>query len=78
MLAKPRATGYALLIEAGLALASELDLEAVLQRIVELAMEITDARYGALGVLSASPAIEGFITNGIAPRTRAAIGDTRG
>ena len=42
---------YALLIEAGLALASELDLEAVLERIVELAVEITDARYGALGVL---------------------------
>ena len=40
-----------MLIEAGLALASELDLDAVLDRIVELAVAITGARYGALGVL---------------------------
>ena len=60
---------YALLIDAGLALASELDLEAVLERIVELAIEITDARYGALGVLGEStPRIERFITKGITRR----------
>ena len=41
-----------LLIEAGLTLASELSLDEVLQRIVELAVEITGARYGALGVLT--------------------------
>ena len=45
-----------MLIEAGLALASELDLDAVLQRIVELAVEITGARYGALGVLAPTTA----------------------
>src|SRR5207244_3437465 len=39
------------LIEAGMALASELSLPALLQRIVELAAEITGARYGALGVV---------------------------
>ncbi|MBI4260065.1 MAG: hypothetical protein HY658_05820, partial [Actinobacteria bacterium] len=39
------------LLEAGLALSSELSLPAVLQRIVELAAEIADARYGALGVI---------------------------
>ena len=66
---------YALLIDAGLALASELDLEAVLERIVELAIEITDARYGALGVLGEStPRIERFITKGISDEDRAAIG----
>ena len=66
---------YALLIDAGLALASELDLEAVLERIVELAIEITDARYGALGVLGEStPRIERFITKGISDQDRAAIG----
>ena len=65
----------ALLIEAGLALASELDLEAVLERIVELAIEITGARYGALGVLGESaPRIERFITKGISDEDRAAIG----
>ena len=39
------------LIQAGLVLASELSLSAVLQRIIELAAEITGARYGALGVV---------------------------
>jgi signal transduction histidine kinase len=64
-----------LLIDAGLALASELDLEAVLERIVELAIEITGARYGALGVLGEStPRIERFITKGISDEDRAAIG----
>ncbi|HWO44493.1 MAG TPA: hypothetical protein VNO87_02720 [Methylomirabilota bacterium] len=39
------------LLEAGLTLASELSLPVVLQRIVDLAAQITDARYGALGVI---------------------------
>src|SRR5205809_7979191 len=42
---------YAALVEAGLALSSEIELPAVLQRIVELAVQITEARYGARGVL---------------------------
>ncbi|HJS27526.1 MAG TPA: GAF domain-containing sensor histidine kinase [Actinomycetota bacterium] len=64
------------LIEAGMALASERSLEVVLQRIVELAVELTDARYGALGVLTPdSRSIEEFITVGITPEQRAAIGD---
>ena len=57
-------------------LASELSLDAVLQRIVELAVQITDARYGALGVLTPDRrAIEEFITVGVTPEERAAIGD---
>jgi signal transduction histidine kinase len=65
----------ALLIEAGLALASELDLDAVLERIVELAVEITGAHYGALGVLGEdTPRIERFITTGVDDEQRAAIG----
>jgi signal transduction histidine kinase len=64
-----------LLIEAGLALASELSLGAVLQRIVELAVDITGARYGALGVLGDDGRIEEFITEGITPEERVAIGD---
>ena len=63
------------LIEAGLTLASELDLDAVLERIVELAVEITDARYGALGVLGeGGSSIERFITYGVTDEERAAIG----
>jgi signal transduction histidine kinase len=64
------------LIEAGMALASELSLDAVLLRIVELAVELTDARYGALGVLTPDGrSIEEFITVGITPDERAALGD---
>ncbi len=63
------------LIRSGLALASELGLEAVLQRIVELAAEITGARYGALGVLGTDGRIAEFVTTGISDDRRAAIGD---
>ena len=64
-----------MLIEAGLTLSAELDLEAVLRRIVELACDITGATYGALGVLGDDRRIERFITTGISPEARAAIGD---
>jgi signal transduction histidine kinase len=64
------------LIEAGMALASELSLDAVLERIVELAVDLTGARYGALGVLTPDGrSIEEFITVGITPEERAAMGD---
>jgi signal transduction histidine kinase len=62
------------LLEAGLALASELSTPAVLQRIVDLAAEITGARYGALGVLGTSGSLIDFITTGVSPHERAAIG----
>jgi signal transduction histidine kinase len=64
------------LIEAGMILASELSLDAVLLRIVELAVDVTGARYGALGVLTPEGReIEEFITVGITPEERAALGD---
>ncbi len=56
-------------------LGSELDLDAVLQRIVELAVQITGARYGALGVLNEDgETIERFVTEGVSDEVRAAIG----
>jgi signal transduction histidine kinase len=64
-----------MLIEAGLTLSAELDLDTVLRRIVELACDITGATYGALGVLAEDRRIERFITTGISPEARAAIGD---
>ena len=64
----------AALVEAGLALASELSLDAVLQRIVELAVEITGARYGALGVLGPDGRITDFLTTGLSGEERARIG----
>jgi signal transduction histidine kinase len=71
-----RGDGDRRLIEAGMVLASELALDAVLQRIVELAVDLTDARYGALGVLTQDGSrIEDFITVGITDEERARLGD---
>lgn len=58
-----------------MALAAELDLDSVLQRIVELAVELTGATYGALGVLDQDDTIREFITTGVTAEQRAAIGD---
>jgi signal transduction histidine kinase len=64
------------LIEAGMVLAAELSLDAVLRRIVEIAVDLTDATYGALGVLTHDGrAIEEFVTVGLSDEERAAIGD---
>ena len=62
------------LIQAGLVLASELSLPAVLQKITELACEVADARYGTLGVLGQDGRLRDFITSGITERERRAIG----
>lgn len=63
------------LIESGLALSAELTLSTVLQRIVELAADITGARYGALGVIGPDGRLSEFFTTGIDPEVREAIGD---
>ncbi len=64
------------LIEAGIALASELSLDAVLQKLVDTAAELTGARYGALGVLdSAGRRLEQFVTTGVDAVTFERIGD---
>jgi signal transduction histidine kinase len=64
------------LLDAGVALTSELSLEALLQRLVETAAELTEARYAAIGVIDPSGTeLERFVTTGIDPQTHAAIGD---
>jgi len=63
------------LIESGLILSSELSLGAVLQRIIELAVEITGATYGALGVIGPDGRLDRFVTTGIDDHVREAIGD---
>jgi signal transduction histidine kinase len=64
------------LVEAGIALTSELSLDAVLQRLVEIAADLTEARYVALGVLDpGGEFLERFITTGVDEETRRAIGD---
>jgi signal transduction histidine kinase len=62
------------LIQAALAVSSELSLEVVLQRIIEIAAEITGARYGALGVIGPGGVLTEFITTGLTREERAAIG----
>jgi len=62
------------LLESALILASDLSLPTVLQRIIDLAVKLTDARYGALGVLGPDGRIREFITTGITPEERQAIG----
>jgi len=63
------------LLDAILVVGSELDLTSVLGRIVEAAVQLVDARYGALGVVDeAGTGLAQFITVGIDDLGRAAIG----
>ena len=64
------------LVEAGIAITSELSLDAVLQTLIRIAAELTEARYSALGVIDRSgQALDRFVTYGIDDATRATIGD---
>jgi len=64
------------LLEAGIALTSELSLDAVLQKLVETAATLTGARYAALGVIDpAGQMLERFLTHGVDPEAHAAIGE---
>lgn len=65
-----------LLVEAGIALSSELSLDALLQRIVETAARLTEAQYAALGVIDRTGhGLERFLTTGIDAETHSAIGE---
>jgi signal transduction histidine kinase len=61
------------LLEAVLAVGSNLELEAVLRRIVEAAVALVDARYGALGVVGEDGKLAEFIPVGLAEAEIAAI-----
>ncbi|HEU5034399.1 MAG TPA: GAF domain-containing protein [Mycobacteriales bacterium] len=65
------------LLQAVVAIGSQLDLDAVLRRIVETAAELADAQYAALGVLdpSGDSRLSQFITVGVDDELRAQIGD---
>jgi signal transduction histidine kinase len=65
-----------ILVDAGIALSSELSLGALLQRIVDTAAQLTGARYAALGVIDkAGQSLERFLTTGVDAETHAAIGE---
>jgi signal transduction histidine kinase len=64
------------LLDAGIALSSELSLDALLQRVVETAAELTGASYAALGVIDQSgQTLERFLTTGVDAATHEAIGE---
>ena len=64
------------LVDATVALTSELSLDSLLQTLVETAAGLTSARYAALGVIDESgDGLERFVTAGIDPETHAAIGE---
>ena len=63
------------LLDAVVAVSADLDLAEVLGRIVESAAALVDARYGALGVVSADgERLVEFVTRGLTEEERAKIG----
>ena len=63
------------IVDAGIAVTSELSLEAVLEKLTATAASLTGARYAALGVLDESKTgLERFVTVGVDDAERAAIG----
>jgi transcriptional regulator with GAF, ATPase, and Fis domain len=62
------------LLDAVLAVSSGLDLDATLRRIVQAAIDLVDARYGALGVLGEGGMLNEFVYVGIDDETRELIG----
>ncbi|HEX5580265.1 MAG TPA: GAF domain-containing sensor histidine kinase [Gemmatimonadaceae bacterium] len=64
------------LIEAGIALAATQSLDRLLQEVVDIARQLTGARYAALGIVDeAGTGLADFITSGLTPEQRKRIGD---
>jgi signal transduction histidine kinase len=64
------------LLDAGSALVSELDVDAILRRLLDTARELTGARYAAIGVLDEQrEQLERFLVAGISDDAHRAIGD---
>ncbi len=62
------------LLEAVLVVGQGLDLDDALQRIVEVAVGVVDARYGALGVRGPDGGLSAFVYTGISAEQRAVMG----
>jgi signal transduction histidine kinase len=64
------------LIEAGRSVVAERELEGVFSRLLDVARELTGAKYAAIGILDeARENLADFITAGIDPSVRSLIGD---
>ncbi len=73
--ARRQATQLRALHEAELVLSSDLTLETVLRQIVDLARNLTGARYGALAVVDERGRIARFLTAGLTAEQRAQLGE---
>ena len=62
------------LLDAMLSIGSDLSLPAVLQRIIESACKLVDARYGALGVADDHGQLTDLATSGVDESTHDAVG----
>ena len=62
------------LLDAMLSIGSDLSLPTVLQRIVESACKLVDARYGALGVMDDHGQLTDLVTSGVDEHTHEAVG----
>jgi signal transduction histidine kinase len=60
--------------DAGTGILGELDLEAVLQRVVDRARDLVGAKYGALSLVGDDEHISAFLTSGITAEERARMG----
>jgi signal transduction histidine kinase len=61
--------------ESGIALTSELSLQAVLQKVVDIAREQAEARYAAMSVLGPDGEIRQFLSSGVSAEEREGIGE---
>jgi hypothetical protein len=64
------------LLEAVVAVSTNLDLETVLKQSVEAAITLVRARYGALGVIGEGGRLVGFVPVGVTEQQIAAMGYT--
>jgi signal transduction histidine kinase len=62
------------LLDAMLSIASDLSLPTVLERIIDSACKLVDARYGALGVVDEHGQLTDLVTSGVDDQTHQAIG----
>src|SRR6202165_1785433 len=72
---RQRAIQMEALNQAALAIAGDLDLDSILQRILGTARKLAGARYGALGVPDGKGGFDKFITVGITEKKARLIGD---
>src|SRR5690349_24046396 len=62
------------LIQVAIEISSNLDLDVTLRRIVDAAMGMTGARYGAIGVWAPDGTLSSFVHNGIDADTARRVG----